>query len=454
MKNTLFLVGSFLLINSCISSASKFSSKDAEVNTELTKEDNQLLDQVQKDALKYFWDYAEPQSLLARERFHPDGQYPQDDANIITTGGSGFGLMTIIVGVDRGFVPREEAVKRLHHMLDFLEKSDRYHGAWSHWIDGETGKTKPFGKMDNGGDLVETAFLVQGLIVVKEYFSNGNVDEKALALKADKLWKGVDWNWYTNNRDFLFWHWSPTYEWQMNFPLEGYNECLITYVLAAASPEYSITKEVYNKGWNRSGKILSDAKKYDIPVVVKHNGEDNSVGPMFWSQYSYIGLDPRDLKDDFTNYWDVNVNHSKIVYQYQQDNPKNYKGYGQNFWGLTASYTRNPDGSIGYTAHSPQNDNGVVTPTAALSSFPYTPKESMQFLKFIYNQENKQKFIGEAGPYDALSIEYNWVAPYYLAIDQGTIAPMIENYRTGLIWKLFMQNKDVQKGLKKLGFKN
>ncbi len=413
----------------------------------------ELMDQVQRDVLKYFWDFAEPNSLLARERYHPDGNYPENDSHIITSGGSGFGLMTLIVGIERGFIPREEAVVRLHHMMDFLAKADRFHGAWAHWMNGETGKVKPFGKMDNGGDLVETAFLVQGLICIKEYFKNGNDSEKQLAEKADKLWKGVEWNWYTKGEDVLYWHWSPEYNWKMNFPLEGYNECLITYVLAAASLDYSIDKEAFTKGWSRSGKIKSDAKKYDIPVIVNHNGEPGSVGPLFWSQYSYLGLNPNGLSDEFVNYWDLNVNHSKIIYEYCVENPKQFKGYGPDFWGLTASYTRNENGGIGYTAHSPQNDKGVITPTAALSSFPYTPKESMDFLKFIYNEENKNKFIGPAGPYDALSIQYDWVAKRYLAIDQGTIAPMIENYRTGLIWKLFMQNEDVQKGLTKLGFK-
>ncbi|WP_089770278.1 glucoamylase family protein [Epilithonimonas hominis] len=453
-----------LLSISIISLSVLLSCKNNQVSKTLTETkpiskkftDNQLMDKVQSDALKYFWDFAEPHSYLGRERYHEDNIYPENDKHVITTGGSGFGLMTIIVGVDRKFIPRREAVKRLTHIADFLEKADRFHGAWSHWINGETGKVVPFGKKDNGGDLVETAFLVQGMICVREYFKNGNEEEKALAAKMDKLWKGVEWNWYTKGgQKVLYWHWSPSYGWEMNFPLEGYNECLITYVLAASSPDYSIDAETYNKGWSRNGTYLTDKKKYGLPLYVKHNYAEEFGGPLFWSQYSYLGLDPRGLSDQYVkSYWDLNRNHVLIDYKYCLENPLKYKGYSEKYWGLTASYSRNKDGSVGYAAHQPmKEDLGVITPTAALSSMPYTPKESMAVLKFLYQE--KPNFIGQAGPYDATSINFNdWTTPRYLAIDQGTIAPMIENYRTGLIWNLFMNAPEIRNGLKKIGFKS
>ncbi|KMQ64692.1 periplasmic beta-glucosidase [Chryseobacterium angstadtii] len=417
--------------------------------------DEQLMDRVQKDALKYFWDYAEPKSMLGRERYHEDNIYPDNDKHVITTGGSGFGLATLLVGVERGFIPRKEAVKRLTHMMDFLAKADRHKGAWSHWINGETGKTVPFGKKDNGGDLVETAFLTSGILMVREYFKNGNAEEKALASKCDELWKGIQWNWYTKGGEkVLYWHWSPEYQWEMNFPLEGYNECLITYILAASSPTHPIDVETYYKGWTRNGTYLTDKTKYGLPLYVKHNYAEEYGGPLFWSQYSYIGLDPTGLSDKLVkNYFDVNKNQVLIDYKYCVENPKQWKGYGPNYWGLTAGYTRNEDGTTGYTAHMPTNDNGVITPTAALSSFPYTPRQSMDFLRFLYIQ--KPEFIGSAGPYDATSVNYNnWFTPRYLAIDQGTIAPMIENYRSGFLWKLFMNAPEIQQGLKKLSFKS
>ena len=411
-----------------------------------------LMDQVQKDALKYFWDFAEPNSLLARERYHQDGVYPQNDSHVVTTGGSGFGLMSLLVGVERGFIPRAEAVDRLTHIADFLASAERHHGAWSHWIDGRNGKTVSFGKKDDGGDLVETAFLVQGLITVREYFKNGTAKEKALAEKMDALWKGVDWQWYTKGEKVLYWHWSPNYGWEMNFPLEGYNECLITYVLAASSPTHPIDSETYYKGWTRNGTYLSENSKYGLNLMVQHNGAQEYGGPLFWAHYSYLGLDPRGLSDRLVkDYFELNRNHVLISYRYALEDPKNFKGYGENYWGMTASYTRNPDGSVGYTAHMPSNDRGVITPTAALSSFPYTPEESMNVLRYLY--EEKKEFIGSAGPYDATSVHYdNWTTPRYLAIDQGTIAPMIENHRTGLLWNLFMNAPDIKQGLKKLEF--
>lgn len=411
--------------------------------------DTELLDLAQKNALVYFWDLAHPNSKLARERYHTENT--SYDADIVTTGGSGFGLMTIVAGVERGFVPRAEAVSRLTTALTFLENADRFHGAWPHWMNGTTGDVIPFGTVDNGGDLVETAFLCQGLLCVREYFKNGNSAEQLLALKADDLWKGVEWDWYTKGENALYWHWSPNYGWQMNFKLEGYNECLITYILAAASPTHPVQAAAYHQAWARNGSIIHGGIQYGLPVVFNYNGATGNVGPLFWAHYSYLGLNPTGLTDQYANYWTLTQNHAKINNKYCIANPHGYTGYSDKCWGLTASYTRNNDGTLGYTAHQPNNDTGVITPTAALSSMPYTPEESMKFLRYLYN-EKKSTLVGIAGPYDAFSPHYNWVTKNYLAIDQGTIAPMIENYRSGLLWNLFMNAPEVRQGLLNLGF--
>ncbi|MCC9074206.1 beta-glucosidase [Flavobacterium sp. F-65] len=435
----------------CGSNADK-SKDSATVTSEVVKlTDEELVEVVQKQTFKYFWDYAEPNSGLARERYHPDGVYPENDANVVTTGGSGFGLMAIVSGMSRGYITKKEGVDRLNKIADFLDKADRFHGAWSHWIDGNTGKVKPFGTKDNGGDLVETSFLVSGMITVREYLKNGSDTEKAVAKKYDALWKGVDWKWYTNNKNVLYWHWSPTYDWQMNFPLEGYNECLITYILAAASPTHPITPKEYHEGWARNGGIVSTKSKYNIPLVLKHNGAEEYGGPLFWAHYSYVGLDPNQLTDKYANYWDLNVNHVKIDYEYCVENPKKYKGYGPDYWGLTASYSRNSDGTTGYNAHMPSNDVGVIAPTAAISSIVYTPKESIAVMRNLYENHKKDAW-GVAGFYDASSLQYGWTAQRYLAIDQGPEVVMIENYRTGLLWELFMNAPEVKQGLINLGF--
>ncbi len=449
MKYLLFI---FLIFTSCGSSESSPSGGDSatpEPQAPLT--DEQLVDLVQKQTFKYFWDFAEPNSKLARERYHPDGIYPENDSNVVTTGGSGFGLMSIVAAVSRNYVSRTEAVARLNTIADFLENADRFHGAWPHWIDGNTGNVKPFGQKDNGGDLVETAFLCEGIICVREFFKNGSAEEQALAQKFDNLWKGVDWNWYRNEQNVLYWHWSPNYAWEMNFPLEGYNECLITYVLAASSPTHPITAAPYHQGWARNGGIVSPNSKYGIPLILKHNGAEQAGGPLFWAHYSYVGLDPTQLTDQYANYWDVNVNHTKINYQHCVENPGNFLGYGPNYWGLTASYSRNNDGSIGYDAHMPSNDKGVISPTAAISSIVYTPAESLAAMRNFY-ENNSGTLWGPAGFYDAHSKHFGWSAKRYLAIDQGPMVVMLENYRSGLLWNLFMNAPEVRQGLLNLGF--
>ena len=442
-------IGGLLLLSSCQNSSAtgKEETSVDKVQAPPVLNGDSLLTLVQKQTFNYFWEGAEPTSGLARERIHMDNVYPQNDQDVVTTGGSGFGLMAILVGVERGFISREQALERYERIMDYLAKADRFHGAWPHWIKGPTGKVQPFSKKDNGGDLVETAFLVQGMIAVREYFRDGNEREKELVRKIDELWKGVEWDWYTHGQDVLYWHWSPEYQWQMNFPVGGYNECLIMYVLAASSPTHAIDAEVYHKGCARNDSIISEECYYDLPLVLNHYEHDEAaVGPLFWAHYSYLGLNPKGLKDRYGDYWELNRNHALIHYKYCVDNPENYKGYGEDCWGLTSSYSMR-----GYAGHRPGQDLGVISPTAALSSFPYTPEESMQFLKFLYAPE-QDSLIGKYGPYDAFSFENNWYVPRYLAIDQGPIPVMIENYRSGMLWDLFMKAPEVPAGLTKLGF--
>lgn len=444
----LLIAAASLIFVSCGNETGKEGN---EVNNENGKEqqfanDEEFLDYLQKAHFNYMWEGAEPTSGLAPERIHMDGVYPQNDAHVVTTGGSGFGIAGLLVAIERGFITREEGVARLVKIVDYLGKADRFHGVWPHWIDGPTGKVVPFGQKDNGGDLVESSFLMTGLLCVRQYFKDGNETEQKLAADIDKLWKEMEFDWYRNGgQDVLYWHWSPNYGWEMNFPLEGYNECLITYILAASSPTHGVPTECYHKGWARSGGIVSDKKAFGLPLILKYNGCEETGGPLFWAHYSYIGLDPRGLKDQYADYWELLKNHALTDYKYCVANPKGYKGYGEYCWGLTASYSID-----GYSAHSPNNDLGVITPTAALSSFPYTPEESMRAAKYFYGKGSW--LWGKYGFYDAFSETANWRVERYLAIDQLTIAPMIENHRSGLLWNLFMSCPEIQEGLTKLGF--
>jgi hypothetical protein len=420
----------------------------AQITTQ-TREMNEeeLLDMVQFYTFRYFYYGAEPTSGMAPERIHIDGEYPENDAHIVTTGGTGFGIFGLLAGIERGWISKEQGLAHFDKMVTFLEKADRYHGIWAHWIDGQTGKTKPFSPKDDGADLVESAFLMQGLLAVREYYRNGNNDEKALSQRINKLWEEMQWNFHTKNgENKLYWHWSPNFGWEMNFPLEGYNECLITYVLAAASPTFTIDSAAYHEGWARSGSIKNPVEAFGFPLQLRHNYAEKMGGPLFWAHYSYMGLDPRGLNDEYADYWQENQNQTLINRAWCIANPGNFKGYGEDLWGLTASYSIN-----GYNAHHPGNDTGVISPTAALSSIPYSYEESMKVLKNLYFNYG-DKVFGRYGFYDAMSPEHEFFPKRYLAIDQGPIVGMIENYRTGLGWKLFMQAPEISTGLEKLGF--
>ncbi|MCH7398086.1 Ig-like domain-containing protein [Belliella sp. DSM 107340] len=395
----------------------------------------ELLTKVQQQTFRYFWDFAHPASGMTRER--------NTSGNLVTVGGSGFGVMTIIVGIERGFISREQGVERWRKIVDFLETADRFHGAWSHWIDGNTGKMLPFSQFDNGGDLVETALMVQGLLTVRQYLNEQSPEEKIIIDKITKLWEEVEWSWYTRgNQNVLYWHWSPEHEWAINLQISGYNESLIVYVLAAASPTYPIDKIVYDNGWARNGGMRNGNSFYNIPLPLGVN----YGGSLFFSHYSFLGLDPRNMVDQYANYWTQGVNHTLINRMHAITNPLGYAGYERYSWGLTAS-----DNHEGYSAHSPTNDKGVITPTAALSSMPYTPEESIEALEFFYYQLG-DRLWGDYGFYDAFNLTENWFANSYLAIDQGPIILMIENHRTALLWDLFMKDEEVKVGLDKLNF--
>lgn len=411
--------------------------------------DDSLLTLVQNRTFRYFWDGAEPNSGMARERIHIDGVYPENDMNVVTSGGTGFGLMAILTGMKRGFIIRQEGVARFRKIVSFLQGADRFHGAWPHWIYGETGKVKPFSPKDNGADIVETAYLIQGLLAVRQYLKDGNPTERELAAEIDKLWREVEWNWFTKGGEHvIYWHWSPDNGWEMNFTVQGYNECLILYVLAASSPTFPVGAEAYHEGWARNGGIVGNTEKYGYKLVLKHNGAEEYGGPLFWSHYSYLGLDPRNLKDRYADYMEHNRNHTLINREWCSLNPLNYQGYSDSCWGLTASYSVN-----GYSAHAPgkTTDLGVISPTAAISSIVYTPEQSVNAIRCFYHHYG-DKLWGEYGFYDAFSVKDNWYPERYLAIDQGPEVVMIENYRSGLLWKLFMSCPEVQEGLKKLGF--
>ncbi|MGB8730862.1 MAG: glucoamylase family protein, partial [Candidatus Sulfotelmatobacter sp.] len=386
------------------------------------------------------------------------------DERIVATGASGFGIMALIVGVDRGFVTREQGVERLSKILDFLEKVPRYHGAWAHFLNGDTAQSMlVFGMFDNGGDLVETSFLMEGLLAARQYFKDEGEAGQSIYQRITKLWETVEWDWYRRspNNDALLWHWSPQWSWFIDHRLTGFNETMITYLLAIASPTHGVPASLYYSGWAgqseaaiayRSGWSGSnDGDRYingHSYFGIKLDVGVGTGGPLFFTQYSFMGFDPRGIHDKYTDYFDNNRNLVLIDQAYCESNPGHFQGYGADDWGLTAS-----DDQLGYSAHAPDRatDNGTITPTGALASFPYTPKASMAALKFFY-RDLGDRLWGVYGPRDAFNLTRNWFSPVYMGLDQAPIAVMVENYRTGLIWKLFMSNPEIQPMLDKIGF--
>lgn len=397
--------------------------------------DDALLTLVQQQTFKYFWDFGHPVSGLARER--------NTSGETVTSGGSGFGIMAIITGIERHFITRSEGLARIQKITTFLgTKATRFHGAFPHWLNGSTGAAIPFSTKDNGADLVETSYLIQGLLTARQYFKNADVTETQLRNDINTICNAVEWNWFRkDNAHVLYWHWSNEYKWDMNVPVKGWNECLITYILAA-SAQTPVPKATYDSGWANNGALRNNNHYYDIKLPLG----PALGGPLFFSHYSFLGINPKGLKDTYADYEEQVVNHTRINYAYCVANPgKNY-GYGADCWGLTASDIPN-----GYTASSPTNDVGVIAPTAALSSFPYTPQESMRALKFFYYKLG-DKIWKEYGFTDAFSLQHIWFANSFLAIDQGPVIVMIENHRSGLLWNLLMSCPEIKTGMHNLGF--
>jgi hypothetical protein len=426
--------------------------------------DSALLDIVQRQTFRYFWHFAHPVSGLSRERDNTvKGQYywdyineAYDEPNLskgtfgpeaCAIGGTGMGILATVVATNRGWIGRDTALKRLIKIVDFLIKADCYHGIYPHFMNGATGKTIAFDRLDDGADIVETSYLMMGLLGAKEYFNGNTKAEKYFQKRVQQMWDAANWNWHSKeDNKHLYWHWSPSNDFDMNFPVGGYDEALITYIVSASSPRHPISKELYENSWVKADSWKNGKTYYghELPL-----GNFDRGGPLFFEQYTYMGIDPNGLTDDHgIDYAVQTKNHTLINRAYCIENPKKYKGYGENCWGLTAG-----DSYKGYVAHCPEVDYGVIQPTAALSSFPYTPQYSMQALKHFY-YDLGDKIWGPYGFADGFSESHNWYAKTHLAIDQGPIVVMIENYRSGLIWKLLMNNPDIRNGLKRLGFKS
>jgi hypothetical protein len=433
---------------------SSLSAETSASTRQLT--DDELLTMLQEACFRYYWEGAHPDAGMALENI------PGDD-RIVAAGASGFGIMALVAGVDRGFITREQGLQRLTKIVTFLERAPRYHGAWSHFMNGTTAESMPvFGVFDDGGDLVETAFLIEGLLAARQYFHSATEAERNLYTRITRLWETVEWDWYRREPDMdaLFWHWSANWAAHINHRLTGFNEVMIVYLLAIASPTHPVPSDLYYSGWagqseaavnyRRGWGSTTDGDHYANGHTYYGTKLDVGVGrggPLFFTHYSFLGFDPHALTDRYTNYFENSRNLARINLAYSIENPGRHKGYGPDAWGLTAS-----DGPRGYAAQAPElkDDQGNITPTGALSSFPYTPEASMAAFKHYY-RDLGDRVWGVYGPRDAFNPDHDWVSPIFMGLNQAPITVMIENERTGLLWKLFMSNPEIKPMLDRIG---
>lgn len=416
--------------------------------------DDGLLTMVQQASFRYYWDGAEPNSGMAFE------SQPGDD-DTIALGASGFGVMAMIVAADRGFVTREETVARLDKITRFLERADRFKGAWPHFISASSGKPIPmigayFGIYDDGADLVETSFMLQGLLAARGYYDRDTTAERALRDRITKLWEEVDWDWFraTPKKDALYWHWSPNFGFKQANRLQGWNEVMITYLLAIASPTHPAPASIYDTGYTRVG---SD-EPYGVPRTYfgitttqsfypPTDMSPGSTGPLFFSHYSYMGYDPRGVRDRFSNYFEANRQLALISQAYSVANPYGYKGYGADSWGLTA--VDGPDDQ--YHEYKPYlDDDGTLAPTGAVASYAYTPEQSLKAIKHWYRDRGAELW-DIYGFRDSFNERWDWYSGITMGLNQAPQTVMIENGRTGLVWRSFMRNPEIAAMQKKIG---
>ena len=417
--------------------------------------DDQLLTMVQEAQFRYYWDGAHPKAGLSME-------ITPGDPDQIAVGGSGFGLMAIVAGIDRGFVTRDQGAQRMLKIVRFLKSADRFHGVWPHFLNGNTGRTMAyFGKYDDGGDLIETAFMMQGLLTARQYFTKTTPAEREIRDTITSLWKQVEWDWYRQrpDSDFLYWHWSPRYAFHINHPLIGWNESSLAYLLAIASPTHGVPASLwhtgwagtsplavkYRQGWSRTTEgdhFVNGNSYYGYKLEV---GEGNGA-ELFFTQFSFLGFDPRGKRDAYANYFKNNRNIALIQHAYAVDNPRKFAGYGDEAWGMSAGVNNGGGRAL------PRDDNGTLIVHASLGSIPYTPAESMKALRHYY-RDLGPRIWGVYGFSDSFNASQGWYEEAYMALNQAQAVVMIENHRSGLLWRLFMANPEVQPALDRIGFR-
>lgn len=401
--------------------------------------DDELLDSLQYSAFRFFWYEANPSNGLIKDR-NTSGS-PSSIASV------GFGLSAICVGVDRGWVAREAAKDRvLTTLKTFWEKPQGsaasgtigYKGFFYHFLDMTTATRVWNSELSS----IDTGLLLAGILDAQQYFTEVDSIETLIRAYADSIYRRVDWNWMRNFNPGIMMEWKPETQFGTLGYWIGYNEAMILYILALGSP----TKPVPTTAWQAWTSGYTWETYYGYSYI--------PFPPLFGHQYSHCWVDFRNIRDAYMRWRDIdyfeNSRRATLAQRdYCIDNPSNFVGYSDSVWGLTAS-----DGPSGYAARGAPpafNDDGTITPTAAISSIAFTPEQSLAVAHKLYKTYHAQLWTNY-GFRDAFNLNVNWWGPDVIGIDQGPIIMMIENYRTQSVWSRFMKNPYLQLGLERAGF--
>jgi hypothetical protein len=396
-----------------------------------------FLDLVQRTAFDYLWYETNPTNGLVKDR--------SSNPSVSSIAAVGFGLSAVTVGIDRGWISREAGRTRVLTTLEFLWSSPQgpeadatgYKGFYFHFLDMQTGRRAGDAELST----IDTALLLAGVLHVQQYFDQDDTSEAKIRDLADNLHRRVDWPWMQVRSAKVCHGWTPEtgflpYDWG------GYNEAMILYLLALGSPTFPINPDAWT-AWTSS---YTWQTHYGLGFVV--------FPPLFGHQYSHVWVDFRGIQDAYMrdkglDYFENSRRATLANRAYAIANPLGWVDYGENVWGLTAS-----DIPASYRARGAppaESDDGTITPTAAGGSFAFTPHESLAALRHIYDAY-RTRIWGPYGFKDAFNPSKNWFAADYLGVDQGPIVLMIENYRTGRVWQVFMRHPAIQHGLARAGF--
>jgi len=418
--------------------------------------DEDLLDRLERAAFEYFLHETNPENGLVA-----DTNRTGAPASIAVVG---FALSTYPIAVERGWITRDEAAARIAVTLRFFwnspqgEQADAtgYKGFYYHFLDLQTGKRTWTSELS----LMDTALLLAGVLTASVYFNKATQTEIEIRELADALYRRIDWLWAQDDKSSVSQGWKPESGF-LHYGWEGYNEAILLYVLALASPTHPLPATSY-PAWTSTYQWEN---LYGLDVLY--------AGPLFVHQFSHAWIDFRGIRDRFmrekrSDYFENSRRATYLQREYARRNPHDFKGYGENCWGFTAgdgpcASTARVDGKyhqcFGYTARGvPYGpDDGTIAPWAALASLPFEPEIALAAARHClthYPEILKEGRLPSGfNPTLPGNNSHGWISEGHFGLDQGIIVLMIENYRSQLVWKLMRDCPYIKRGLERAGFR-